>query len=187
MTVLAFESPDQSRRLAILSPEQVHQVLIKASTFDGRTVGRADVANWHEIAVEQRWTSLPMAIAAVRDYYGRPAKQGERLWMMPGHVTEYMRVERQQPAPFAEVYAELDGPPPSKNASAHIRRICDDLAARKSVPGEDPAAARAELEETRRRLWAAVDACSRCDDGGMRLDLPDVVCIHEPHEGEVSA
>ena len=176
--VVPFQNPD--RLPPILTPGQVHQVLIKAASFDGRTVGQADVASWHEVAVEQRWRSLPLAMAAVRNYYGRPAKQGERLWIMPGHVTEYVRAENQQPAPFSEVYGELDGPPPAANEqrAEAVRRFVESVGRSPEQQEQERRQARAELEARRKAMWAAVDACDVCDDGGMRRDVPDLTCEH---------
>lgn len=191
MTVLPFEQPDS--RPTVLTPAQVHKILIKAAMFDGRGgedgPAKVDIANWHEAAVLQRWTSLPLAIAAVVDYYSRPAKQGERLWLMPGHVTEYLRAQGRQPAPFAEQQRELTGPPPvaDEQRAAHVRKIAAMLARRKSIPEPSPreladeaAAAKAAAEEAHRARWAAVDACAGCDEGGMRVDAPNVVCDHRP-------
>lgn len=187
MTVLPFAQPD--RPDPVLTSEQVHQVLIKASSFDSRTVGMVDVADWHEIAVEQRWRSLPLAMAAVRNYYGRPAKQGERLWIMPGHITEYIRTESRHPAPFETIrQAAIEGASPVSDAARaeHVRRITEQLGRSKSIPeAVSPAEqerqrqqARAELDAHRAAMWATVDACGLCDTGGMRLDAPTIVCGH---------
>jgi hypothetical protein len=176
--VVPFENPD--RRSPILTPEQIHQVLIKASLFDGRTVGQADVAGWHEIAVEQRWRSLPLVMAAVRNYYGRPAKQGERLWIMPGHVTEYVRSDSQHPEPFSEVHGEIGGPPPAadERRAEAVRRFAESVGRSPEQIEQERTRARAELTKARVALWAAVDACDLCDDGGMRVDAGDLVCDH---------
>lgn len=201
MTVLQFEPRDSNPN--VLTQAQIHTILVKAALYDGRGghegPGGADILSWHEAAVMQRWTSLPLALEAVVDYYSRPAKPGERLWIMPGHVTEYIRAHNRQPQSFAEQRLALEGAPPAadERRAAAMRQITAMLGRRKSISepsaaelAEEANAARAAAEravaeearraaeEARRAQWAEVDACSRCNEAGMRVDAPDVVCDH---------
>lgn len=120
----------------VLTAEQCHILLVKASSFDGRGTGRVETGSWHDAAVLQRWTSLDLGLAAIVDYYSRPAKQGERLWIMPGHITEYIRTEMRQPQPFSEQRAAIEGPPPAANETRArmIADWADRQARRKAVP-----------------------------------------------------
>lgn len=190
MTVLPFEQ--RNSRPVVLTPAQIHAVLVKASLFDGRGgddgPAEIDIQTWHEAAVLQRWTSLPLALAAVVDYYSRPAKQGERLWLMPGHVTEYLRAQGRQPEPIAEQQERLQieaAPPASAERRAALMAAVAAMGRRKSMSEpsltelvDEAAAAKAAVEESRRAMWAEVDACSGCDQAGMRLDVPTMVCDH---------
>lgn len=184
MTAVVYE---YVRRPSVLTPSEVHQILTKAAVFDGRTVGLGDTAAWHEVAQAQRWTSLPLALAAVTEYYGRPAKQGERLWLMPGHVTDYVRVQARQPAPAGEVLAIGASAPTATEShrAAQLREIAAILARKKSIPDraesdrvDESAVAKAARERARAVAWERVDSCGACDRQGMRLDRPDVVCAH---------
>ncbi len=133
MTVVSINELRDSRP-RVLTPAECHALLVKASRYDGRTVGRENVEDWHEVARSQRWTSLELALDAVTDYYGRPSKPGDRLWIMPGHVSEYLRAENRQPKRFDR--AELEGAPPAGNEkrAAAIRQFCEQMGRKKAVP-----------------------------------------------------
>jgi hypothetical protein len=135
VTVVSINELRDSRPRA-LTPAECHALLAKASRYDGRTVGRENVEDWHEIAVTQRWVNLELAMAAITDYYGRAAKQNERLWIMPGHITEYLRTENRQPKRFDR--AELEGAPPAADESraAAIAQWAAAMARKKAIPKE---------------------------------------------------
>lgn len=189
MTTLSI-SDLRDRRPQTLTPAHCHVLLVKASRYDGRTVGKENVEDWHEIAVTQRWTSLELAMAAITDYYGRAAKPGDRLWIMPGHVTEYVRSENRQPAHTSAKELESAAPQTaSEKARADaLNEIVAMLGRRKMIPGDETSSvvrspkeveaerrqARAEIRKAR---WTLVDGCGLCNDEGMRLDSP-AVCDH---------
>ncbi len=133
MTVVSINEL-RDNRPRILTPAQCHALLVKASRYDGRTVGKENVEDWYAVALSQRWTSLELAMAAIVDYYGRPAKPGDRLWIMPGHVSEYVRAENRQPKRFDA--AELEGASPAADESraAAIRQYCEQMGRKKAIP-----------------------------------------------------
>lgn len=61
-----------------MTPAEVARVLAKASAFDQRTVGQADVLAWHEVLGDLAFAD---AMAAVSKHY---ADRTERI--MPAHI-----------------------------------------------------------------------------------------------------
>jgi hypothetical protein len=183
----------------VITPAQCHALLVKASQYDGRreeSLGRENIKAWHEVAVMQRWTDFETALAAITDYYGRPAKPGDRLWIMPGHVTAYIQTQKPSRAPVDEeltrqerrcLEIEQARPAPDETKAAAIREIAEILSRKKILPTdkdeperspeEIAEAKRAAREELRRRRWQQVDDCKLCDDEGMCDD--GRVCLHQ--------
>lgn len=71
-----------------MTPSEVARVLAKASAFDQRTVGAADVAAWHEILHR---VELADALDAVRDHY-----TGSTDRLMPADVVRLARLSRDE-------------------------------------------------------------------------------------------
>lgn len=59
-------------------------LLALIAAYDQRTVGQADVAAWHAIAVECGWT-FTLARRAVLEHHKRG---GDRPRIKPGHITD---------------------------------------------------------------------------------------------------
>lgn len=177
-------------RRAPLTLAQCELLLTIASAFDGRDVGEVNIGAWYEACMDQRWSDFDACRKAVTNYYSRAAKPGERLWVMPGHVTEYVRANNRQPEQFDR--AALEGPPPAASETRRLalEELIASLANRKRVPASygdvptqraDPkieaAQKRAAEREAQEANWAAVDGCDLCDDEGMRL-ASQIVCTH---------
>lgn len=71
-----------------MTPAETAKLLAKASAFDQRTVGTADVAAWHEVLADVDFTD---ALVAVSRHY---AEHVERL--MPAHVRAHVKTIRAQ-------------------------------------------------------------------------------------------
>lgn len=77
-----------------MTPADTARVLAKASAYDLRTVGEADVLAWHEVLADIEYTD---ALAAVTRHY---RNRTDRL--MPAHIREHVReirAERARQAP----------------------------------------------------------------------------------------
>lgn len=117
-----------------MSPADVAKVLAKASAFDQRTVGAADVAAWHEVLAD---VQLADALAAVTRHY---ADQTERL--MPAHVRrlaregerDRRRVERERREQLALTAEAAD--PTRRDRSDDVRALIERL--RAELPEGDP-------------------------------------------------
>ncbi len=78
----------------MITKEEVGALLLFVSTFDNRTIGRADVEAWHAIASEGRWPSFDVARRAVVKHHN--ARPDDRI--RPGHVSVIVREARQTAA-----------------------------------------------------------------------------------------
>lgn len=99
-------------------------VLAAAMAYDNRKPGEANIAAWIEAARRGRW-SLTDAIEAVHEHYAKSPD-----FLMPAHVTAYIRSKMRQPQPVAEAVAQLEqGPPASeetrRRAMEEIRRFSE--------------------------------------------------------------
>lgn len=63
-----------------MNPAEIAAVLTKAAAYDRRTIGRADVAAWHEALQD---IDLQDALAAVTRHY-----RASTEWLMPGHIRD---------------------------------------------------------------------------------------------------
>lgn len=125
----------------VLTPEECKIVLMKAAGFDGRDPNPVAVASWHDAAVQAHWTDLRAALAAVTSFYSQPAKLGDRLWIMPGHVTEILRRDSRHPERFDRL--AIEGAPPAANEerARAIREFAAAMARKKAIPPVDYAEA----------------------------------------------
>jgi hypothetical protein len=70
-----------------MTPDETATVLAKAAAYDRRTVGRADVAAWHEALHD---LDLADCLHAVTSHYQQPSPD----WLMPGHIRAHVRAQR---------------------------------------------------------------------------------------------
>lgn len=106
----------------MMTPAEVIDLLTVITMYDRRTVGETDVHAWHDAAQRARWT-LPEATEAAKKHFAT----SRDTWLMPGHITELIRTERRQPAPY-QPRALRGGPLPATDqtrttAMNEIRRI----------------------------------------------------------------
>lgn len=106
-----------------MNRNEVIDLLTAASAYDRRTIGEGDVHAWSEAARRAGWT-FPRALDALHDHYAKTSQ-----WLMPGHITERLRLAARQPAPAGEVL-ELDAAPPASaerraELMAEIRKLAD--------------------------------------------------------------
>lgn len=118
----------------VLTPQECKMILMKAHGYDGRDTGPVAVTSWHEAAVEAHWTDLAAALAAVTKFYSQPAKLGDRLWIMPGHVTEYIRKEGRHPEKFNRLALEGPAPAANEDRARAVQQFAEAMARKKAVP-----------------------------------------------------
>lgn len=83
-----------------MTPAEVARVLAKCQAYDRRTVGKADIAAWHEALGD---LDLPSALAAVAEHY-----RDETAWIMPAHIRRLSRT-RPEHRPLREALMEQAG------------------------------------------------------------------------------
>ena len=109
-----------------MNRNQIIDLLTAASAYDRRTIGEGDVHAWSEAARRAGWT-FERALDALHAHYAETSK-----WLMPGHITERMRLASRQPAPADEVLA-LDKPVASPERRAELMAQIRQLADRKAM------------------------------------------------------
>lgn len=123
-----------------LTKDQVVELLQVAATYDRRTIGDTDVVAWAHAANHGRWAvhvrevgSPPMwsnhvAVEAIRHHYATST-----AYLMPGHITDYVRNWRRD-VPTAA--AQLN---PAAPASEETRRkAMDEMFGRYAETFEPP-------------------------------------------------
>lgn len=110
-------SDDVKESKPLLARDQVVELLQVAATYDRRTIGDTDVVAWAHAAKHGRWAvhfrdgngpwvwSNHVAVEAIRHHYATST-----AYLMPGHVTEYVRNWRRD-VPPAE--PQLNPAPPA--------------------------------------------------------------------------
>jgi hypothetical protein len=174
------------------SPKAIKELCAMVSAADGEPRADADFAMWMGVATTNRWRHAE-AVQAVVQLAGRWGRSDtRRIQILPGSVDEVIRANRQQPRAWAELEAER---PVVDEATVEQRRTAmaafvQGQVARMSIdaavfePGEtlETVLSKQARGDYRGIDWSAVDACSECDEGGMRRDAPDLVCTHPPQE-----
>ncbi|ATW60859.1 helicase loader [Gordonia phage Getalong] len=111
-----------------MNRNQIIDLLTAASAYDRRTIGEGDVVAWSEAARRAGWT-FDKALNALHDHFASTSQ-----WLMPGHITERLRLASRQPAPADQVLA-LDKPVASPERRAELMAQIRKLADRKSIDG----------------------------------------------------
>jgi hypothetical protein len=96
-----------------VNEQEVRAILAAAMAYDNRKPGAANLLAWMEAANRGRWTFTD-ALEAVHDHYAKSPD-----FLMPAHVTAFIRAKTRQPAPAAEAIAQLG---PAQPASEETRR-----------------------------------------------------------------
>lgn len=113
--------------------QEVRAILAAAMAYDNRKPGEANIAAWMEAAVRGRWT-FEEALEAVHDHYLKSPD-----WLMPAHVTAFIRAKMRQPQPASEAIAQLGATPPaSDEARERAKRLFRDYS-EQFKPPEDAA------------------------------------------------
>jgi hypothetical protein len=124
---------------APLNEDQVRLLLAVAMTYDHRNPGESDVLAWMEAARRARWRFVP-AREAIHEHYAQ-----KRDFIMPGDITQRLKVESRFPPRFGEAPAELEEVRPDPAGQARIRQVVTALADRMGWPrkaaNDDPALA----------------------------------------------
>lgn len=107
-----------------LNEDQVRVLLALAMSYDHRNPGEADVLAWMEAAKRARWRFVP-AREAIHDHYAESSK-----FIMPGDITQRLKVESRFPPRFGEVPAELEEVRPDPAGQARVREIVSSLSMR---------------------------------------------------------
>jgi hypothetical protein len=118
----------------LFTRDQVVELLQVAATYDRRTIGDTDVVAWAHAAKQGRWAvrverdgqmavSTHLAVEAIRHHYATST-----AYLMPGHITAYIRAKARQPAPFIAL-------PPAQPASEdRINAVISAVARRLAWP-----------------------------------------------------
>lgn len=92
----------------------VRKLIAIAMSYDARfKAGEATLAAWMEAARRGRWT-YEAAAEAIHEHFVRSSD-----FIMPAHITTFVRTKMRQPAPVSDAVAHLEGARP---ASDEIRR-----------------------------------------------------------------
>lgn len=107
-----------------MNEQELRAVLAVAMAYDNRKPGEANIAAWLTAADRGRWTFAD-AVEAVHDHYAKSPD-----FLMPAHVTTFIRAKMRQPQPVGEAIAELESGPPASEATRRrvmeqIRRFAD--------------------------------------------------------------
>ncbi|MCF8610012.1 hypothetical protein L5G28_07535 [Gordonia sp. HY285] len=95
--------------------DQTVDLLTVIAAYDRRTVGKGDIAAWHEAARRIGWT-YPEALDAIHAHYAESTK-----WLMPGHITDRIKLARRQPAHADDVLA-IEKKPASDETRAEFMK-----------------------------------------------------------------
>lgn len=109
-----------------MNRNQIIDLLTAASAYDRRTIGEGDVVAWSEAARRAGWKP-DAALDALHEHYAKTSQ-----WLMPGHITERLRLSSRQPAPVSAVLA-LESKPASAERRAELMAEIRKLADRKSI------------------------------------------------------
>jgi len=115
----------------IVTPDETLDLLSIAAAYDKRTVGTADVHAWSDSARRCRWT-YPEAAEAIKVYYATSV--AERPWVMPSHVTQWIKAHRQDQHMRAQTRALTEPPRRVVRAVAEIARSTELPAAEPREP-----------------------------------------------------
>jgi hypothetical protein len=141
----------------MMTQNEVIDLLSAISAYDNRNASKAAVLAWREASGRGRWT-FTEALDAVHDHYAEST-----VFVMPGHVTERIRVARQEAA-----MRELVDPPPDP---AGQRRVAELLAGVfPSMPNDDSSD------------WLSEVLARRCPSCSAE---PGQSCARETPEGRV--
>ena len=89
-----------------MTESEIKKLSALAMSYDNRRPGEANVAAWAEAADRGRWT-FDAAVEAIHDHYAKST-----AFLMPGHITAFVRSQVRFPAPAREV-ARLEGARPA--------------------------------------------------------------------------
>lgn len=111
-----------------MTEQEVRALLAVAMAYDNRKPGAANIAAWTEAAGRGRWT-FDDAVEAVHEHYAKSAD-----FLMPAHVTAFIRAKMRQPQPASEAIAQLESSAPATEEAR--QRAIEDFARRFKPPGE---------------------------------------------------
>lgn len=96
-----------------MTRDEMVDLLTIAASYDKRKVGEADVWAWGDAAQRCRWT-FDEAAEAIKMYYATSV--AERPFVMPSHVTNWIKGERQDRALRHEAERLTEPPAPVSRA-----------------------------------------------------------------------
>jgi hypothetical protein len=91
-----------------VTPQEIINLLSIAAAFDNRKPGEATVHAWTDSARRGRWT-FDEASEAVKTYYATTT--AERPFVMPSHITQWIKGDRQDRAMRTQAAELISGPP----------------------------------------------------------------------------
>jgi hypothetical protein len=109
-----------------MNDDEILNLLEIAQAFDKRTIGEPDVVAWTDSAKRGRWT-YDEAQEVIKEYYARTT--AERPWIMPSHVTNMVRANRDVEA----MRFRRDALPP---INPRVAQAIETVAATTHIPAE---------------------------------------------------
>jgi len=158
-----------------MTQEEVVDLLTLVQIFDKRTVGEADVMAWTDVAHRGRWT-FTEASEAVKHYYASTIS--ERPWVMPSHITNWIKADRQDKAMRRQT-DDLVKPVNPARAKAIADAI--DHVAKSTVIPDEPRPLRNPALGVKCPFCGAqpLRGCTRPSIGGRRIP------VRQPHPSRV--
>lgn len=104
-----------------ITEDEVFQLLELAASFDRRTVGKADLLAWGEVAERAQWT-FEEAAEAIKNH-----GTFSTSYLQPAHITQAILERREQAEPWPPRYDphEYDHRPAA--SPEHIRDVIEEL------------------------------------------------------------
>lgn len=115
-----------------MTEQEIKQLLALAMSYDNRRPGEANVAAWSEAADRGRWT-FDAAVEAIHEHYVRSPD-----FIMPAHITAFVRSKMRQPGPVSDAVAHLEGARPASDETRRqaMEEMFGDYADRFKPPGD---------------------------------------------------
>jgi len=158
-----------------MTTDEVIEILALAAFWDNREASEANVHAWRESAKIGRWT-YPEACEAIKVYYATTIS--ERPWIMPSHITNWIKADRQDKAMRRQTD---DLVKPANPARAKAIADAIDHVAKSTVIPDEPRPLRNPALGVKCPFCGAqpLRGCTRPSIGGRRIP------VRQPHPSRV--
>lgn len=116
--------------------DEIKRLYAIAISYDNRKLSEANITAWWEQADRNRWT-FDEAREAIHRHHAESTE-----FLMPAHITQLIRAQRQQPERYKPIDPGISGPPADQpRINALISELADRLAWPRTSRATDPALA----------------------------------------------